>query len=346
MPGQERRTTPSVSPIPRQRPADLGQQPLAPELPPDFAQQGTTPGMYEGLGMSDDTGEFGDLGARKRNGDPTGVILHQTMSTSGESTEQAYQQRIRNGKHVGAHYLIDENGDTSLTVPTDEVVYHAQGHNSSGIGIETVGMPEQVSQRGNMHAQIEAIDLSPQLKARLLAMSERELKQTMSSNGNYIYKDITGPQKRANWNLLRAIASEHGIELEADVDSHEHVQAKTIGEGENIEEFVDAMLHWPGRIDHLEERIGRVRELGGHDALADELSAILAQNKADHAAVAADKSMAENNALEGEALLGDGGPATDREARREQFWDEFYPRMEALDSAIERSYVGEDANLA
>ena len=339
MPNQSRRSlAPEKVPRPRPRPENLGV--LAgreAETPPDFGEKGTTPGMYEGLGMDDKTDEFGRLGARNRRGPPSDVILHQTMSTSGESTESAYSSRIKNGDHTGAHYLIDEDGGTSLTVPTDKVVYHAKGHNSSGIGIETVGMPEKVSQSGNMHAQIEAIDLSPDLKARLLAMSENELKNTMRSNGNYIYKDITGPQKRANWNLLRAIAAEHGIELKEDVDAHEHVQAKTIGEGENIEEFVDAMLAWPGKIAALERKLAEAKSSGAPDGYINDLQAELTEQKATYEAVKLDKSMQENNALEGEALLGDGGPATAREERREGFWNDFYPHMQRLDGWLEGS---------
>ena len=330
-----RKASPETSPRPRARPADLNTQSAGPQTPEGYGEQGTTPGMYAGLGIEDRTDDFGDLGARKRRNDPNEVILHQTMSTSGESTEDAYAQRVQRGEHVGAHYLIDEEGQTSLTVPTDEIVYHAVGHNSNAIGIENVGMPAQVSQRSDMHAQIEALNLSPQLKARLLAMDEPTLKRTLADNGNYIYQDITGPQKRANWNLLRAIAAEHGISLDDGVDSHEHVQAKTVGEGENIEEMVDAMVAWPGKLDQLEQRIADVRAESSPDrALLRRMSAELASQRAAYAAVEVDKTIQENNALEGEGVLGAGGPATDREALRVTFWNEFFPRMQRLDALL------------
>lgn len=331
----QQRHAPLTSPRPKARPVEAGPDIIGPTRPPDFAKTGDTPGMYDGLGIQDDTDKYGDLGVRDRNGAPSEVILHQTMSTTGASTEGAYASRIARGQHVGAHYLVDEQGDTSLTVPTDEVVYHAKGHNSSAIGIETVGMPEQVDQRADMHEQIGAMALSPKLKDRLMSMGPKELARTLANNGNYIYQDITGPQKRANWNLLRAIAAEHGISLDADVDAHEHVQAKTIGEGENIEEMVDTMLHWPGKIEALESRIGELERNHGNPGLLVELKAELETQKADYEAVSLDKTTTENNALEGEAILGELGPAAERENRREQFWDEFYPNMDRLDGLIE-----------
>ena len=39
----------------------------------------------------------------------------------------------------------------------------------------------------------------------------------MANNENNIYEDITGPQKRANWNLLGALGSDHGLDLTAAV---------------------------------------------------------------------------------------------------------------------------------
>ncbi len=338
---KSRRTAPTTSLRPRARPDDLAERyaPPQPQIPEQYGKAGPTAGMYDGLGIEDKTDEFGELGAKQRRGDPSEVILHQTMSETGASTEGAYENRIKKGSHTGAHYLIDEEGETSLTVPTDEVVYHAVGHNNDAIGIENVGMPEKVSQRSDMHQQIEALDLSPKLKARLLAMSERELKQTLSSNGNYIYKDINGPQKRANWNLLRAISAEHGIELEADVESHEHVQAKTIGEGENIEEFVDAMLHWPKKLDQLEARIAELEASGEQPGKVAEMKAELTAQREQLEAVKLDKSMPENNALEGELILGEPGPASAREETREQFWDDFYPTMQRLDDWLKEPAV-------
>ncbi len=185
-----------------------------------------------------------------------------------------------------------------------------------------------------MHAQIEALDLSPKLKERLLAMSERELKRTLANNGNYIYEDLSGPQKRATWNLLRAIADEYGIDLDAGVESHEHVQAKTIGEGENAEEMVDTMRSWPAKVEELGARLAEARAAGAPDGYLADLEDELAEQRANLAAVDADKTLAENNALEGERILGEPGAAAAREERRNAFWDAFYDNMERLDALL------------
>lgn len=312
---------PDRVPRPRPRPANLGPR---------------TPGMYDGMDMRDETGSFGRLGTRQRRGDPSEVVLHQTASDDADSTRRAYEQRIQQGSSIGAHYLIDQDGATSLTVPTDRVVSHARGHNSHSIGIENVGAPARVNGGGDLHAQIEALDLSPGLKARLLAMSPAELRQTMRDNNNNIYEDISGPQKRANWLLLQRLAAEHDLDLGEDVHAHEHINAKTIGEGENIEEFIDTMVAWPGRIEDLEERVAQLAAGGGvsPERLA-ELQAYLEAERARKHAVDVDGTVAERNALDGERLLGQtDGPAHERERVREDFYDDFYGHMGRLDEAL------------
>lgn len=312
---------PTVSPFPRPRPPGLA---LGPQ----------TPGMYPQIGMQDETDRFKGLGAHPRRGDPSGVILHQTDSHDGDAVRRAYDQRIQQGSSVAAHYLIDKDGTTGLTVPTNEVAYHAIGHNSTDVGIEVVGRANRLDRHGDFHAQIEALDITPRLKERLLAMSPAELKQTMRDNGYAIYGDITGPQKRATWNLLQQLTGEFGLDMKDDVQAHEHVQAKTIGEGENVEEMVDTMVAWPDKIAALEARIAELEAQGGDPQTLAELQERLATEKVLFDAVSRDKTAAENNALEGEGLLGETGPATEREGLREQFWDGFYPHMEGLQEMI------------
>ena len=276
---------------------------------------------------------FGALGYGQLR-DPSEVVLHQTDSSTADSTRGAYDNRVKNGQHIGAHYLIGKDGETSLTVPTDRKVAHAKGHNSTAIGIENVGLHNSVNPRGDLHAQIEAMNLTPGLKEELLALSPAQLRSRMSANGNNIYEDITGPQKRSTWNLLGKLSDDHGLDLEADVHAHEHIQAKTIGEGENVEEMVDAMVAWPAKIDALRARIDGLKADAAPPESYAELEALLAEQQANFAAVEADATVAEENALEGEAILGEPGPATAREERRVAFWDAFYENMAALDAAL------------
>lgn len=329
-------STPATAPGVQSGSAQAPMTSIRPQPRPDDLMEGrpTAPGHYPNIGMQDETDRFGDLGARKRRGDPSGVVLHQTDSYTGDQVRTAYDNRIRKGSSIGAHYLIDEEGESSLTVPTDEVVYHAKGHNSSDIGIEVVGKAQQVNPRGDLHAQIAEIGLTPQLEERLMAMSPAELKRTMRDNGNWIYGDITGPQKRATWNLLREIGKEHGIDMSDDVHAHEHVQAKTIGEGENIEEMVETMQAWPDKVAALEQLIEEKKASGADAAELAELEERLAMERALQEAVSLDGTVAENNALEGERLLGEPGAATEREGMREQFWDGFYPHMQGLDGLV------------
>ena len=86
------------------------------------------------------------------------------------------------------------------------------------------------------------MDLAPGLRGELLGLTDRQLDRRMGDNGNNIYEDITGPQKRGNWNLLGALGATHDLDLGADVNSHEHVAEKTLGEGANTEEMVDVMV--------------------------------------------------------------------------------------------------------
>ena len=308
-----------------------------------FAPQGLGPaGLYDGLNIVDETGTFGDLAYADRTAPVSEVILHQTDSSTADSTRDAYSSRIRAGEHIGAHYLIDEDGNTSLTVPTDRIVGHTVDHNNAAVGIETVGLHTNLSGSTDLHSDVGALDLAPDLRARLLGLSPEELRREMADNGNNIYEDITGPQKRANWNLLSALGSDHGLDLTTAVDSHEHVQAKTLGEGENTEEMVTDMLAWPEKIAELELQLAAAQShrdimvINGVDYLDDlaPMEALLESEKAKADAVNRDGTAAENNALEAETILGEGGPATDREALRVSFWDNFHPNMAELDDAL------------
>lgn len=324
-------------PVPRARPQQLAapQQQAAPAPAP------ATPGVYPNLGIRDETAEFGDLASGERTEDIDGIIVHRTESPTMESTRNAYRTQIENGNHVGAHYLIGQDGETSLTVPTDQRVSHArgnkeksyQGSNGWTVGIENVGMATSINPRGDIRAQVEALTLPPAMRARLLAMDDKTLKNTLADSENEIHTDITGAQKRANWNLINALSAEHELEP-GDVRAHEDVDYKTLGEGEPITEFLAAMRERPQQIAALEARVAELQRSGGDPARLAQLQALLAEERATQAAVAVDKTRAENNALEGEKVLGQPGAATAREADRTQFYDQFWARTQRLRTAL------------
>ncbi len=347
MSGHSRVPVPQRRPEPR--PDHIGQQVRAPDhggshLAPNRVPRPQprpdnlgprTEGMYPGMGMRDETARFGALGRRQRRGDPSEVVLHQTSAANADSTRRGYDQRIRQGSSIGAHYLIDRDGDTSLTVPTDRVVSHTVGHNNESVGIENVGAATRINRNGDVRAQIEGMELSPDLRERLLAMTDRELRRTLSNNDWHIYPDITGGQKRSNWLLLNRLAEDHDLDLGEDVHAHEHVQAKTIGEGENIEEFVDTMVAWPGRIEELEALVERTRRSGSNPEYLHELETYLSQERARQDAVRRDGTPEEINALDGERLLGQtDGPAHEREGVRDDFYENFYDHMGRLDERL------------
>ncbi|MFT7521357.1 MAG: hypothetical protein ACI9MC_003508 [Kiritimatiellia bacterium] len=166
-------------------------------------------------------------------------------------------------------------------------------------------------------------------------MSEPGLKREMSGNGDDIYQDINGPQKRANWNLLRALAQEHGIDLTSDVESHENVQAVTIGEGESAEGFVDARREWPQKIAALGARIVWLAgDPGAHPSQLSKLRELLRAEEEKCEAVYVDDAVQEENALEGETVLGEEGAATPREGVRTEFWADSHPSTERLNSTL------------
>jgi hypothetical protein len=321
----------------RPAPAATPENPKLPKAPPP-----PPAGLYSDLGVKDETQEFGDLASRDRTGDPRGVVLHRTESPSMESARNSYRDQIAHGNHVGAHYLIGENGDTSLTVPTDKVVAHVRGNkdadwkgaNAWSVGIENVGMPTKLNPKGDLREQVKAQNLSPDMRARLLAMPDDKLKAALADGGYELHHDISGPQKRSNWNLVNRLATEHHLDIGTQVQAHESVDEKTMGEGEPIKEFLGAMQGWPAKIAALEAKIAKLKAQPGADAATVErLNAELTRDKATWQAVQADKTARENTQLEAEKLMDQPGEATAREQNRTEFYNDFWPRTQALNAA-------------
>jgi hypothetical protein len=328
MPSHQRR--PNSALATKQSPKPAVSQPEAEQSPNPAGPK--TAGMYPELGMTDETASYGDLGVRDMKGGPEGVVLHRTESPTVESTYNAYDDRIDNGQHIGAHYLIGKEGETSLTVPTDEVVYHAKGNNSTHVGIENVGMSSEIDKNSPLRDQVEKLDLTPSMRARLLAMSDRELKRELRDTGYEIHTDITAPQRRANWNLVRALTKEHGLDPVKDVKAHEHINAKTLGEAEPIKEFTDAMVGYPAYLDSLD---GLVKQLEG-DSNADpeqvtEMSDFLNRQRSALVAVDVDGTAQENTLLMADAMMDNKeGPSAVREAERTRFYNDFWTDHQQL----------------
>lgn len=330
---QRRRTPDAVPAAAPKAPTPAPEaRPKAPPPPPA--------GLYGDLGVRNETAEFGALGSGERSGDVRGIVEHRTESPTMESARNSYRTQIEAGRHVGAHYLIGADGATSLTVPTDQNTAHVRGNrdaawkgaNAWSIGIENVGMPTKIDPKGDIRKQVEALTLSPAMRTRLLAMDDATLKSTLKGDGNEVHTDISGPQKRANWNLVNQLCTTHSLDPATQVVGHESVDHKTLGEGEPIIEFMTVMRQWPAKVQAAEARI---------DAMArdpavtpEEIAAarrVLAEEQAAMEAVRVDKTAQENTQLAGEEVLGEGGPATTRETTRTRFYDQFWQRTQRID---------------
>lgn len=325
--------------------APKAKAPPAPPPPPA--------GLFPNLGMKDETGDFGKMSSGNRTVPTAGIVEHRTESPTMESARNSYRKQVKTGGSIGAHYLIGQNGDTSLTVPTDKNPSHVRGNLDKGwkganewaIGIENVGMPTLLDGGKDMHEQVGKLNLTPAMRKRLLAKDEKSLKESLADTDDKkrkiwaIHEDIPGPQKRANQNLVTRLTAEHNLDPVTQVRGHEQVDSKTTGEGEPIIEFLAAMRDIPSKIAALEARIAKMEaDPAASPQELTKLKALLAKEKASRAAVEADKTPAENLALEGEKTLAPEGvapegPAHAREADRADFYDHFWDRKQGLDSA-------------
>ncbi len=191
------------------------------------------------------------------------IVLHQTGSSSTESTLNTYESRVKAKSHIGAHYLIGKEGETLSTVPESKVVGHVAGNkdsdvtNPKSIGIEHVGLAKSITPPTHLpkekgfdmaavRTQIITLNLSPKLKARLLALNDKTLYTTLKYSGWNIYEDITGKQKRATLKLVVNLMRKYNLKDEtgqfdiSKLKAHEEADQKTLGEGENITEFLHA----------------------------------------------------------------------------------------------------------
>ncbi len=347
MAGKEQRRASAKTPAPApQAPT------VAPKAKPVPEPPAPPAGLFPNLGMNDETAAFGKMNSGDRSKPIAGIVEHRTESPTMESARNSYRGQVAKGSSVGAHYLIGTDGATSLTVPTDKKTSHVRGNKDSdwkganawSIGIENVGMPAKIDGDKDVHKQVAGLSLPPAMRERLLGMDEAALKTQLEDGVEggkrqyALHTDIPGPQKRANYNLVNQLTAAHGLDPATQVKAHEQVDEKTTGEGEPIIEFLSAMRDIPSKIAALEARIAKMQADGGPEGAIAGLTALLHREQATQRAIAADKTPAENLALEGEKTLApEGGsaegPAHEREQQRVDFYDNFWARKLALDAA-------------
>lgn len=313
-----------------------------------------TPGVFPGV--TDLTGEYGKLAAGKRSR-TQGVVLHRTESSSAAGTLAGYKDRIKKGSSIGAQYLIDEKGGSSLITPLDSMVSHSKGFSDSTVGVEVVGPAlklDRSGKKGSLRDQIKALNLSPEFKARLLGYNDKQLSNVTKWNGDQIYEDISGAQKRSVWNLSNNLATQYGLDLGStsnagkdesgannyslntlpDFSGHEHINPKAMGEGEAMIEFLRARKQYPELVAQAEKKLAELQAQGGDPAKIQQLAALVQQERGTLNALSVDGTQTEIDALKAEKTSGKPGVASAREQQRVGFYDQFYSRMGTLKDAI------------
>jgi murein DD-endopeptidase MepM/ murein hydrolase activator NlpD len=290
-----------------------------------------TAGAFPEIPVDDRSGQFGGLASGPLpKSAVNSIILHRTGGSAAAAL-RSYADRIKNKSTIGAHYLIDEQGAVILTVPIDRKVSHVgrtrpgfeNSNNSHAIGIEHAGAPfampvpsgagDQETLEKN-RASIARMDIAPLFRRRILDLSDRELFQLARDNRDgqrwFLYGDLDAPQRRSSFLLASKLLEHFGLG-EADLLSHETVSFKSVGEGENIKEYLAARMSYPQRVARLET---------------------LAQGAPDLRANADLQKIAAGEKATVESLAGAGG------ALETAFYDQFWKRGSQLDDLI--SFLG------
>jgi N-acetyl-anhydromuramyl-L-alanine amidase AmpD len=308
-----------------------------------------TIGKFKGLGIEDVTRTYGKLGHTSyvppRN--IKNVILHRTGSGSSKATLNSFATTIRRGGHVGAHYLIGKGGKIYLIVPIRRSVSHvgkrktgmAHITSTTSIGIEHVGTAyrlknrpksyKDVSKMKKVRDEIKKLSLTPALKANLLKLSDRDLRNQLKWSEWWIYQDMPGAQKRATYLLVGRLMKEFGLTLN-DIVAHEKASAKTIGEGQNIKEFLVAMRDYKIKVKRLKKRASTE---AGLKKIA-KFMGIVTYEENLVKALDLDKTDAENAELAKEKAAKVIGPASKREKLRVRFYNQFFRRVNQLDKLL------------
>ncbi len=305
---------------------------------------------FSGIPVDDRTGKFGGLSSGPLpKAAVNSIILHRTGGSAAAAL-RSYQNRIETGSTIGAHYLVDEKGAVILTVPIDRRVSHVgrtrdgfeNSSNSHAVGIEHAGAPLSLDVPANAkdtatleknRASIAHMDIAPLFRRRLLDLSDRELLQVARDNREKpgdvkwsLYGDLDAPQRRACCVLVSALMTHFGL-AERICSPIETVSFKSIGEGENIKEFLTARFAYPGLVARLA-------------ALA-EGNAALRANVALQSLVGEEKPLAA--ALAVDATAGEVGPQNPIAPFYDKFWKR---RAQLADLVAFLSGAGDSAELA
>ena len=275
-------------------------------------------GFFPHLGHRDRTGELSELPARGRRKGADMVVLHRTGADINNDT------LIRNtnqSRHVGGHYLIDDDGTVDLTAQINDVVYHARGHNESSIGIEMRGAPTSIPMDNSsvedadyIRKQLGNLHLSPEFKQSLLSMSNKELfsklrgsSKNQENRGRNIYEDISGQQKQELWYLVGELVKNCNIDRNK-FRAHSNVNRKTLGEGINTEEFVRTMFSYLEKVKSLQELIKNMIPVNAR------FQKVL---------------------FEAELIIEKiNNPSADNKEERGSFFDRFYHKVEEIEGVI------------
>lgn len=309
-----------------------------------------TLGRFENLDIKDDShfkkgSKIAHVGRDSPMTSVKGLVLHQTGSASAASTVGGYGGKIKAGSSVASHYVIGQTGDIHLTGGLDRIVDHVGLDNLAGgsvnpavtssfaVGIEHSGVPYTITsphslgpaakgftaQMAAIRTELGGLDLSPDLKKNLLALSDKALYTKLRDVAWVLYQDITGAQKRSSFLLAKELRKKYSLSV-TDTYAHEHLSAKKIGEGENILEFHQKRESYPAKVAEL-------LKLGSTVAA---LTTIIRNEIAVLTALNFDATPAEN------ALIAKKDPAAlKREAIRVKFYNTFYARLSQLDEMIQ-----------
>ncbi|PSL45620.1 LysM domain-containing protein [Chitinophaga niastensis] len=185
----------------------------------------------------------------------------------------------------------------------------------------TAALPAEMTR---VRTEIAALHLSPPMHARLAALNDHVLFQTMKDTNWLIYADINAQQRRSSFLLLTRLRLDFGVGM-SNIHAHEAISQKSLGEGENIRDSVVAMEAYPSQVRQLHATATARPDLHANTTFM----SILANEESILAAVLADGTHTENSLLATERA-GTPGPASAREALRVAFHQNFWTRITQL----------------
>ena len=164
-----------------------------------------TVGVYDGLNIDDQTetptgqgGVYSDLGL-DREVNPDEIILHQTMSTTAESTLRTYAGNVARGSSIGAQYLVDADGSIILVVPANEEVSHDPGSKRKPLTRPAAapgedGFTDQMAvvrqEIEDYYQEITTLSIPADQRDHLLGMSDEELYTLLAAQRWEIYSRV------------------------------------------------------------------------------------------------------------------------------------------------------------